>query len=343
MTELTVVSGDLPWRDFMVDQLNKGEVIGEKGEPVEIKVNFMNTQKNPELTAQSLFESEAKKKCAIITHYGVGPLAEAMRERGFSVFGGGAIADAVQNSPSYATLQAVKQRLLITGESGGEDFVLCSTSEGLVKEWLPVTYLEGLIPGLVKTHEGMTIHKPIKPTDKHRKVIHEKIEKMCEAWDYQGFIFISDLGDGALGYFRTFGPESFLPAFMHFMKDGALKFFMKAMNSRKCISSYKGHAPATSLKATLPPYPYNRCPWVKDPEERAITERCLNQGGVGAQFQELKYDDGNTGVVWMGVDDKMKSTGAEVAILLFQDKTQLFGLLNEIDPSHRLQHKDIGA
>ena len=336
MIELTVVSADHPWRKFMVDVLKSGEVTGKKGKPVEFTYNFMNAAVNPGVTPDSLVASEANQKHVIITHPGLGNLAEALREKEFSVFGGGAIADAIQNNPDFATLQAVKQRLLITGDSGGEDFVLCSTAEGLVGEWIPIENHIGLIPGLVKTREGVTLKKPVKPV-KHRKEVHEKLEALCKSWDYRGFLFISDLGDGTLGYLRTFGPEAFLPAFCHAMKTGALKFFMKANGSRNCIPKFGMHCPTTAIKATLPPYPYNRCPWVKDPTEKEITERCLNMGGVGAQFV-----DAESGVIWMNVDENMKSTGAEVAILLYHLPNELPELLGKIDPSGRLQYKKIG-
>lgn len=333
MTELVLLSLQQPWMKFILEDLKKSDPLpGDGGEDLQISLGEITEKYKP----QEFLASVSDKKIALVTHPGMGELAEFMGERGVSIINGGKLADAAHENPEFVTLQAAKHRFLVSGDAGDETkgYVLCVTSRGILDQWLEYDLHRGLAPGLQPTDEGITL----RISEEFDENVTRKIERMVSGWGFLGFLFVTMSKEGEelwIHKITPFGPPSFWPAFCKGFEGNLLKFFLKMEKSRKRISKFS-FVPTTVLKLSLPPYPYHSTPWVDKPEERKLVENWLRLGSVGVPLKEPEGE-----IVWLNVNEELVTTGPEVAFVCVHegDLKEVARIARDCSDEHFLQYK----
>lgn len=334
MTELVTMGLNLPWMSFLQDELKAG--MEELGGSFTGDVGEITEKYKP----QAFLSSASTKKVALVTHPGMGELAEYLIENGVSVLNGGKLADAAHFNPEFVTIQAAKHRLLVSGNprTFSKGYVLVATGRGIIDQWMEYIPHAGLVRGLAPSEEGITLRK----SEVFDDSVTRKIEAMAQGWGYCGFLFVT--GNEEDGQFwvdsiSPFGPQAFWPALCRAFEGNLLKFVLKIEKSRHKIKEFS-LIPTTVLKLSLPPYPYHVTPWVDNEAERRLVENWLRIGSVGIQ---LTPPENESSVVWRDVNKELLTTGPEVAYacVLEGDIAEVGNIAKQIGGDTPLQYKGV--
>lgn len=337
MMEISVVSLDAPWREFICTELLKVPPF-ENGEDGGKHLDAQFLGKNTTLRPSHILEntSGAVKRAALFTHPGCGALAESFREAGVSIINGGELADAIHFSSDFATLQAAKHRFFVAPAEEGEskNVVLVRTRRGIVPVWLEYIEHRGLLPTLIQTQEGITLQTSVIRDE----VLERKIESLCRSLGYIGFLFLEGKwhnGEFSVERISPYGPEAFWPAFFSGYVGNISKFFFKLENSRKLMSKLE-FRDTTTLRGSLAPYPYHSTPWVENDEERKFVELQLARGALGHQMNPHLG-----GVTWLDVNENYITTGPEVCFISKEEFSQIKATAEALSEKIKVQIKEL--